>query len=266
MQILIGFILGVLIGYGAYRLGALSGSGAIAAAVVGGVIFGFGGLSWAVLLLLFFISSSLLSRAYARRKKTMKEKFAKGSRRDYGQVLANGGLAAVLALSHWLAPDQVWLWIAFAGCMAAVNADTWGTELGVLSPAPPRLITNGKVVPGGTSGGVTLIGYLASLAGAGTIGVAAALFTPAMPGMEVVFFVIFGGLAGATIDSILGATVQGVYYCPSCEKETESYPAHHCGTETTQLRGWRWLNNDLVNLVCSLVGAGVAVIVWQLLG
>lgn len=265
MQILTGFALGILIGYAAYKLGALSASGAIAASVVGGLIFGLGGIPWATLLLVFFISSSLLSRAYAHRKDSVKEKFAKGSRRDYGQVVANGGLAAFLVLVHWLMADQAWLWIAFFGCMAAVNADTWGTELGVLSPASPRLITNGAVVSKGTSGGVTLVGYLASLAGAGIIGIAAALFTPSMPGVVIILIATLGGLAGATIDSLLGATLQGIYYCPSCGKETESHPEHHCGTETTQLRGWRWLNNDLVNLVCSLVGAGVAVIVWTLL-
>jgi uncharacterized protein (TIGR00297 family) len=266
MQIFIGFVLGILVGFGAYKLSALSTSGAAAAAVVGGMVFGLGGIPWAVILLLFFISSSLLSRAYSRQKRAMREKFAKGSRRDYGQVLANGGLAAVLALAYQFTPDQMWLWIAFAGCMAAVNADTWATELGVLSARPPRLITNGAVVSRGTSGGVTLAGYLATLAGAGIIGVAAALFTPTMPGVMVILVVILGGLAGGTVDSILGATVQGIYFCPNCEKETESYPTHHCGTETRQVRGWRWLNNDLVNLVCSLVGAGVAVIAWQLIG
>lgn len=266
MQIVIGLILGVLIGLAAYKLGALSASGAAAAAVVGGIIFGFGGLPWAALLLLFFISSSLLSRGFSRRKKEMQEKFAKGSRRDYGQVLANGGLGAVLAIAFWFEPEWAWLWIAFAGSMAAVNADTWATELGVLSSTSPRLITNGKVVAKGTSGGVTFVGYLASLGGAGLIGITAALFTPAVPGIEVLFAIIFGGLAGATIDSVLGATVQGVYYCPSCDKETESFPKHHCGAETSQLRGWRWLNNDLVNLACSLFGAGVAVLGWQLLG
>jgi uncharacterized protein (TIGR00297 family) len=265
MQMFTGFVLGILVGYGAYKLGALSASGAAAAAVVGGMVFGLGGIPWAVILLMFFISSSLLSRAYSRRKRMMKEKFAKGSQRDYGQVLANGGLAAVLALAYWFAMDQMWLWIAFVGCMAAVNADTWATELGVLSRASPRLITNGAVVSRGTSGGVTLIGYLASLAGSGIIGIAAALFTPTMPGVLVIIVVILGGLAGGTVDSVLGATVQGIYYCPNCEKETESNPVHHCVIETRQLRGRRWLNNDLVNLVCSMVGAGVAVIAWQLI-
>jgi len=144
----------------------------------GGLIFGLGGIPWAVLLLTFFISSSLLSRAFAVSKFVLAEKFAKGSRRDYGQVLANGGLGALLALLLALLPLEVWPWIAFAGAMAAVNADTWATELGVLSASPPRLITNRKVVERGTSGGITLFGNLAALAGAALIGFGAALFTP----------------------------------------------------------------------------------------
>jgi uncharacterized protein (TIGR00297 family) len=266
MQILGGFALGILVGYAAYRLGALDTSGAVSAALIGGLIFGLGGIPWATLLLVFFISSSLLSRADSNRKKSLHEKFAKGSRRDYGQVLANGALAAVLVLVHWITPDKVELWIAYAGCMAAVNADTWATELGVLSPTSPRLITNGSVVTRGTSGGITLVGYLASLAGAGIIAIIAALFTTTLPALTIVLIVILAGLIGATIDSLLGATVQGIYYCPSCDKETESHPGHHCGTETIQLRGWRWLNNDLVNLVCSLVGAGTALGWWLLIG
>lgn len=265
MQILIGFALGILVGYAAFRLGALNRSGAIAAAIIGGLIFGFGGVPPATLLLIFFVSSSLLSRAYAQRKKALSEKFAKGSRRDYGQVLANGGLAAILVLVHWFNPEYFELWIAYAGSMAAVNADTWGTELGVLSPSAPRLITNGRAVTKGTSGGVTIVGYLASLAGAGIIGIAAAAFVPELQAGKVVWAVVLGGLLGATIDSLLGATVQGIYYCPTCDKETESYPVHHCGTGTIQLRGWRWLNNDIVNLFCSFVGAVMALGMWLLI-
>lgn len=265
MQILIGFTLGTIVGYAAFRLGALNTSGAVSAAFIGGLIFSFGGVPSATLLLIFFVSSSLLSRAYSKRKQSLSEKFAKGSRRDSGQVLANGGLAAILALVHWFAPDNVELWIAYAGSIAAVNADTWGTELGVMSPDLPRLITNGRVVTKGTSGGVTLVGYLASFAGAGIIGIAAAVFAAALPGGKVILVVIFGALVGATVDSLLGATVQGIYYCPSCDKETESFPEHHCGTETMHLRGWRWLNNDLVNLICSLFGAGMALVLWLLI-
>lgn len=265
LQAAIGFSLGVLVGYSSYRLGALSGSGAAASALVGGLIFGLGGIPWATLLLIFFISSSLLSRAFAGRKAALSEKFAKGSRRDYGQVLANGGLGAILALVYWFYPEAEVFWIAFAGAMAAVNADTWGTELGVLSSTAPRLITTGRIVDRGTSGAVTLVGYLASLGGAALISLATVLFTPSQPWLILLLIVIVGGLAGATIDSLLGATIQGIYYCPRCEKETESHPLHHCGTETIHLRGWRWLSNDLVNLVCSGVGTGIAAAGWWLI-
>lgn len=262
MQIMIGFALSLLVGYTAFRLKALTTSGAAAAFVLGGLIFGLGGLPWASILLTFFISSSLLSIAFRGRKQAVSEKFAKGARRDSGQVLANGGLAIILVLIHWYFPHLEEPWIAFAGCMAAVNADTWATELGVLNPGPPRLITNGEIVSRGTSGGVTLIGYLAAFAGAGLIALAGSYFT--QPAVYSVLWVILGGLIGATVDSILGATVQAIYYCPVCDKETESYPEHHCGTRTTQIRGWHWLNNDLINLFCSLVGAVVALGGWFL--
>lgn len=267
LQILTGLLLGVLVGILAYRKKALSRSGAWAAALVGGLVFGSGGIPWTVLLLTFFISSSLLSKTMKERQSMAREKYAKGSQRDAGQVFANGGLAAILALLHGLWPDQAWVWVSFAGCLAAVNADTWATELGVLSPTLPRLITSGKTVEMGTSGGVTLMGYLAALAGAATIGLGAAAFSPGSPSLALVIVIVtLAGLAGTTFDSILGATVQVIYRCPSCRKETERHPIHGCGTETTQVRGQRWLNNDVVNFACSLAGAVVAVAAYLLLG
>jgi len=67
-----------------------------------------------------------------------------------------------------------------------------------------------------------------------------------------------GGFLGAMADSLLGASVQAMFYCPACRKETERHPIHTCGTPTTRLRGWPWLRNDGVNLGASLVGAVVA--------
>jgi len=255
LSLLIGFILGLLIALAAWRARALSASGAAAAALTGGLIFGLGGLPWAVLLLAFFISSSGLSRAFKRQKASVYEKFSKGSQRDWGQVLANGGLGALLAIAHAAFPSQSWPWLAFAGAMAAVNADTWATELGVLSPTPPRRITTGKIVERGASGGLTLLGTLAALAGAVLIGGLAASFSAAQQAVVFLAIVPLAGLLGSLFDSFLGATVQVIYRCPSCDKETERHPRHLCGTETAQIRGWRWLNNDWVNLACSLVGA-----------
>ncbi len=262
----IGFLLGALIGFLAWRMKALSANGAWAASLVGGMIFGVGGWKWAVLLLVFFILSSILSRSFSGRKAALSEKFSKGSQRDWGQVLANGGLGAGLAGLHGVFPDRPEIWVAFVGAMAAVNADTWATELGVLSSSLPRLVTTGKSVVRGTSGGVTFLGYQAVVAGAALIALLAAWLTPASsgPGMLVMVAAIMGGVAGSTFDSILGATVQAIYSCPACQKETEHHPLHSCGTRTSLQRGWRWLNNDLVNFACSLVGAAVAAGLWAL--
>ncbi len=264
MQLFLGFLLGILIASLAWRAGALSSSGAWAAALTGGLTFGLGGLPWAALLLTFFITSSALSRLFIRRKSILNEKFSKGSRRDWEQVFANGGLGALLAIVHAWLPGQAWPWIAFAGAMAAVNADTWATEIGVLSRSRPRLITTGKPVEGGTSGGVSLLGYGAVLGGSALVGIVAALFSPAGQVLAVLATSLLGGLAGATFDSLLGATVQSIYTCPACQKETERHPLHTCGTQTQPLRGWRWLDNDLVNFACSLMGAVVAAAAWML--
>jgi uncharacterized protein (TIGR00297 family) len=191
------------------------------------------------------------------------DKFSKGSQRDRGQVLANGGLGALLVLAHAWLPDQPWPWLAYAGAMAAVNADTWATELGVLSKWPPRRITNGALVERGASGGVSLLGSLAALAGATLIALTAALASARTWG--IVGVVIIGGLAGSFFDSWLGATVQAIYLCPVCQKETERHPLHTCRAPTLQVRGWRWLNNDWVNFACSLVGALASVGIWRLL-
>lgn len=258
MQLLLGFLLAITIAFLAYKAKSLNISGAVAAAVTGTIIFGVGGLTWAILLLTFFITSSALSRAFKKRKQGLDEKFSKGHERDAGQVLANGGLATVFAGLHFFFPDSAWTWVGFAASLAAVNADTWATELGVLNPHPPRLITNlTKIVEKGTSGGISLVGTLASLAGSALIALLASFLT----GNWSLFLpVTLAGLAGSLFDSLLGGTVQAMYYCPIDKKETEKHPLHTCGTPTTHLRGWTWLDNDWVNFACGAFGVIVAIL------
>ena len=265
MQILIGFLAGILISLAAWRARSLSRSGAFAAALTGGLIFGLGGLPWAALLLTFFITSSALSKIFKQRKTILSEKFAKGSQRDWQQVLANSSLGSLLVIFAFTQPENLLPWIAYLGAMATVNADTWATELGVLSRKPPRLITNGQVVEAGTSGGISFFGTLATLGGAAIIGVVGAAFYLGVGAWPMWLAATLGGVGGSLLDSLLGATVQAIYFCADCQKETERYPVHSCGAETRQIRGWGWLNNDWVNFIASLVGAILSALVWYLL-
>jgi uncharacterized protein (TIGR00297 family) len=267
LNFLLGLILSGIIAALAYRRRALSPSGAIGAILVGTLIFASGGLGWGMLLIAFFVTASALSHYQARAKEHLAEKFQKGHRRDLGQVLANGGWGALLALAFGFFP-QTTLFIAFAGAMATVNADTWATELGVLSKHPPRLITNGRIVAVGTSGGVTPLGTFAALGGALLIGTLAfgfvyldSWFSNAPSAVPNPLFLIpvsvFAGLLGSLFDSLLGATAQAIYFCDFDQKETES-AWHRCGRATRLTRGWRWLDNDWVNFLASVVGSGVA--------
>jgi uncharacterized protein (TIGR00297 family) len=262
MQLLLGLVFAVVIAFAAHRAGSLDRTGALAAALVGAVIFGAGGWQWAVLLLAFFISSSLLTRAFEGRKRAVNEEYVKAGARDAGQVLANGALPTLFAVLQFFFPDQTWPWIGFAASLAAANADTWATELGVLNPRPPRLITNFRTVEPGSSGGVSLAGTLSALAGAALIGLLAVLLGPSpyrIVATEYWLLITIAGLLGSMFDSLLGATVQAIYWCPTDQKETERHPLHTCGTPTTLRRGWPWLGNDWVNFACASFGAAVAV-------
>jgi uncharacterized protein (TIGR00297 family) len=262
MQLLLGFLLALIIAFLAYKARSLNKSGAIAAAFTGTVIFGIGGWEWAILLLLFFITSSVLSRTFKKRKQDLDEKFSKGHERDAGQVFGNGGLATFFAAMHFFFPESAVPWMGFAAALAAVNADTWATELGVLNPNPPRMITNLKrVVEKGTSGGISLVGTLASLAGSALIAFFASLLTD---NWSLFPLITASGLAGSLFDSLLGGTVQAMYYCPADKKETEKHPLHTCGTETVHIRGWRWLDNDWVNFACGAMGAAMALLILSI--
>ena len=257
-QLLLGFILAISVSYLAHRVHSLSRDGAIAATLVGTIVFGVGGWQWSVLLLAFFISSSALTRAFKDRKRGLNEKSSKGSERDAGQVLGNGGLATVFVVLSAVSPHQLWTWIGFAAALASVNADTWATELGTLNPHAPRLITDlRKPVEAGTSGGVSGWGTAAALLGASVIGLLAALLSPARP-VSLFVLITISGLLGSLCDSFLGATVQAMYFCPRDQKETEKHPLHTCGERTIHIRGWKWFGNDWVNFACGASGVMVA--------
>ncbi|MBL8056893.1 MAG: DUF92 domain-containing protein [Anaerolineales bacterium] len=275
-QLILGLALAGLIAFLAYRRGSLSRSGALGAVLIGTLVFGLGGLPYGVLLVAFFVSSSALSHYKEARKAALAEKFSKGHQRDLAQTLANGGAGALCALALAFGPAP-WAGLAFAAAMAAVNADTWATELGVLSGGRPRLITTFQTVEAGTSGGVSGAGTLAALAGAGLIGLLAGLFNAlgwgaqndwgaALSPFWLVIIVTAAGLFGSLFDSWLGATVQAIYFCPACGKETERHPVHTCGAATRPRRGWPWLDNDWVNFLSSVAGALLAVALGLVVG
>jgi uncharacterized protein (TIGR00297 family) len=247
----IGLLLSAAIAAVAFRRGSLSASGALAAVGVGAVIYLGGGVVWFAALGTFFVTSTLLGRVGARLKAATKLEFAKGDTRDAWQVLANGGIAALAALLMVVAPDARWLY-AFAGALATANGDTWATELGILSPSPPRSLLTWRTVSRGTSGAVSLVGLGATIAGALAVGVVAS-FGSGRP-LRVVAAALVAGTVGSLVDSLLGATVQEQFHCPACDRECEA-AVHHCGATAARVRGAVGFGNDLVNFTATFAGA-----------
>lgn len=262
-RIALGLLLSAAISTLAYRRRSLNRSGVAGAVVAGTSTFGLGGISWGLSLIFFFVSSSLFSHFRAQEKAaTAADKFSKGGQRDFAQVMANGGVASLLASAHAFSKNpqaSQALQAGYIGALATANADTWATELGVLSPHAPRLITNGRVTTPGTSGGITPLGTTAAAAGGLSLGLFNWLMQPKDRfARRLPLIALVSGLAGSLFDSLLGATVQAMYYCPQCATETERQ-VHSCGTQTLFLRGSRHMNNDMVNFLATLCGTIVAV-------
>src|SRR5215218_6663976 len=184
----------------ARRAGALSSDGALAATGVGAAVVAGSGIRGGTMLVAFFVSSTLLGRLPAITHLEQQ----RGRERDAVQVMANGGVAAGLALASSL--TQGWtcslLTTGFGGAVATATADTWATEIGSRSRTRPRSIRTLRPTAPGASGGVTMAGLTASAVGGALIaGIASAPFTnksPPVPRLPIP--IALGGFTGALVD------------------------------------------------------------------
>ena len=245
--------LSALFSLAGWKARSLTLPGALAAFAVGLAVLAGTGWAGGAALALFFLSSSTVSRLTESRQSQRLD--PKGNRRDPWQVAANGAAAAIGGLVGLLS-REAGLWIVTASLGAAAS-DTWATSLGALSRRDPVDIVRWRRVPMGTSGGVSSTGSLGGLAGA--VLVAGAPVVAGAPGTMFLPAVILG-MTGMVADSVLGATVQGRFHCPSCGMDTERR-RHRCGTVTEQSGGWRWLGNDGVNALATGL-AGCAAAAW----
>jgi len=255
LRLILGLAGSGVISYSAFRLRSLSISGMLSAIIMGTCFVVFGEPVWFALLIVFFVSSSLWSkwRKSSHAKQSAEQLYEKGGQRDAGQVWANGGIGLLLCLLYAFTSQQG-LIFAYIGVMASVTADTWATEIGALSKRQPRSIITLRPVRAGTSGGVTGLGLMASTAGGLLIGGTAYLLDETL--VHAIWIGAFTGLLGSLADSWIGAKWQAMYRCVVCGKETER--TLHCKQHTMPLRGIAWLNNDLVNILSSIIAGLIA--------
>ena len=260
LRLTLGMGLGLSIAVGSWAMHFLTASGSVGTFLLATLIYGVGGWEWTIPILAFFFLSSLISKFGRVHKKRFDTIFEKSSRRDIGQVLANGSVAGSIAVLHHFFPG-LRLFTVYLASLAAVTADTWATEIGVFSKKQPVLVTTWKEVPIGTSGGITWLGTAGAVLGSLVLAASGWLASSPefrnLPWWKTFGVVSASGLGGSLADSVLGALLQAQYRCPSCRKITEKRV--HCkGRSTRLVSGFSWMNNDRVNALCSLAGALIA--------
>ncbi|WP_246234463.1 DUF92 domain-containing protein [Bacillus aquiflavi] len=238
----------VLVGYFVH---SLTKTGAIAAAIVGFFVASGFGINGLLLLGSFFVSSSLLSKFKATQKVSLSQIVEKGERRDWQQVFANGGVAAVASLLFFYTESMLFH-MTFLIVVASSNADTWASEIGALSKQKPLTIKGLQKVEKGTSGAVSLLGTVAAFLGALFIAIVALFLFKGIDGKVMIFIMLFGFL-GSVIDTLFGAFLQVTYKCRKCGLITEK--KQHCDRETKQISGFSIVNNDVVNFLSGLIAA-----------
>jgi uncharacterized protein (TIGR00297 family) len=236
----------------AWRLGALSVSGALAGTLVGALVFASAGLGAAAVLAFFFVTSSVLSALPPAGER---------SARNARQVLANGSIAAVAATLTDLATVAV---AAFLGAIAAATADTWATEIGIRWGRRPRSLLTLRRQPPGTSGAVSLAGTAASFVGALAVALAGCWWLAGLDRSDVAA-VALAGCIGSLIDSLLGGGPQAVYRCRSCGATPQVARHDSCSATADRVRGVPGLDNDVVNWIATGAGAALAVLLSRML-
>lgn len=196
-----------------------------------------------VLLLSFLLLSVLIDKVKKHFKPESDDVSKRGEHRDEVQVLANGIIPMFCAILYLIFDSSLFI-IAYSAALAECFADTAASGIGVLSKKaydPIRF----KEIPVGMSGGMSLIGTIASF-------VASALFSLiplafAKANVKLYAAIAISAFAGAIFDSLLGSLAQAKFKCKVCGKLTEKET--HCDATTEHIGGIRFIDNDTVNII-----------------
>jgi uncharacterized protein (TIGR00297 family) len=202
-------------------------------AILGVLVWGTLGWRGYLIVMLFFVLGSALTFVRIEQKTAEGIAEERSGMRGAGNVWSSALAASLCAIATLFYPSPIkeLLVLGYVASFCTKLSDTTASEVGKAYGKTTYLITNLKSVPRGTEGAVslegTLAGALASMVLA-TIAWAIGLIAP----VGIIWCVIAAFIA-TTIESLIGATLESRF---------------------------TWLTNDLVNLINTIIGAIVAIL------
>jgi uncharacterized protein (TIGR00297 family) len=195
----------------------------------------------------FFISSSLLSKLPTRAASVeIKNK----KPRDYVQVVFNGGIAGIVSIIYFLSKNQVFIVLYFIS-ISISTCDTWSSESGNYFKGKTFDIISFKRIEKGLSGGISIEGTFTGMLGSLLIGLI--YFFLYEQHVKIAFYITIAGFIGMLADSIMGSLFQAKFIDRMHHITEFKLPGN-----TTLVKGYHWISNDMVNLLSNAIVTGLA--------
>ncbi len=255
-NLLIGFLIGILLAIISYRKKIITKKGAITSVFISSLIFMNGWKNFLILFIFFISSTAFTLFRYDKKKK--KDVAENPHGREWTQIIGTGGMTIFWSIiniySLFISNTSFYFssLLSLITSIAISNADTWAAEIGTLSRSKPRLIYKPWIhIETGLSGGVTLLGEIASFSGSLFIALISYILYSDVIFTRYLILLILAGWLGEVTDSIIGGLFQVKYYCKKCKKITEK-KIHSCGLPTIYYKGIKWIKNETTNFLSSL--------------
>lgn len=177
--------------------------------------------------------------------------------RNAKQILINGGLGTLCILAYGIT-GQTYLLIVSIVSVGGCFVDSLSSDVGILSSRPPYDPLKRRWVEPGISGGMSVLGTVAAFLGSAVIAFSLKSYLALSVGKA---FLITAVIFGQTlVDTILGSWIQVKYRCPVCGVLTEK--VEHCGKSTILAAGISWVDNNMINLLSSIIVTALALLLF----
>lgn len=249
MSMIIGIVLVILFFAITYGGKHLSFWGAILFAAVIAFFAYFGLWNLLILLLGAYGVLMVIEKATREKRKAITVSILQKTGKRTGiQVFANG-FAALLSIVLYIATEERMFIIVYAVGIGETFTDCIASDIGVLSKCAPRDICTFRRIEPGLSGGISLLGIIASFIAGILFGLLTYLCIR-ISFYETLIIATFAML-GSIIDSLLGSLIQAKYQCSVCNVHTEKI--RHCEALTKHIGGFRKIDNCAVNFLSNSV-------------